>query len=208
MEKEDIRITLSYDLFRFSHNPDRYAIETLKSARHSLDTLSLSADGFASRAIRENYERQIDRALSSLNRAISVLEKEDRYDRTDKYKSRKQYKPETEPTVVGLRLEDINDEYIGRTLSLIEEATEKFGTEIWLGPFLKNEMNIEFEEFDNPSRKVIISEMQRRGLVRIEERPGSNEGESFSVLIPVPEEIQKYELSLDEKNIATNENPV
>ena len=203
MERDDVRVTLTYDLIRLNQNPDRYAIDLLKAARNTIDTALLQADGFNSKSIRDSYERQFGRALSSLNRALGILEKqEDRY--YENKSRRREMQSDIEPTVKGLRLEDVTDEYICRVLTLIEDATERYGNELWLGPFLKNLVNVEFEDFDNASRKVIISEKERRELISIDERQGDRPDETFSVLIPNKDKIAEYERELDERSISDN----
>lgn len=65
---------------------------------------------------------------------------------------------------------DTDDEI--RAIRLALEARERFGTEIWLTPFLRDYMNDAFPYLNHQGRKGLVERLRRRGAIRIYQRDG------------------------------------
>lgn len=65
---------------------------------------------------------------------------------------------------------DADDEI--RAIKLALEARERFGTEIWLTPFLRDYMNDAFPYLNHQGRKGLVERLRRRGAIRIYQRDG------------------------------------
>lgn len=77
-----------------------------------------------------------------------------------------------------------NDERRERCLSLILRQARNYSGEVWLSPFLKNEMAEEFSDLTHPQRRRLINALKDMSIVRIEQRESQTHTYPYSVLIP------------------------